>query len=251
MKPNKFLFLTGCNGQIGTSIAKCFKENSWTVYGLDLENLTNGYVDDFIKGTVKERKDFEKLFFLCEDQLSSNSELCLINNAGIAVFSPSEERTYEEFLKVSEVNLLGPIFGITEFYKFHKKIINTIKIRSQIINIASIYGIISPNKKIYTDTSRSSSEIYGATKAGVIQMTKYFAARYAETNIRVNCIAPGGVLNNELQGQDFIKNYSNLVPLNRLCEDKEVSELIFSFVSGKFSYVTGQTLAIDGGMSSW
>ena len=140
---------------------------------------------------------------------------------------------------------------MTEFYKFQTELTNNLQLNSQIINIASIYGMISPNKCIYTDTNRLSSEIYGATKAGIIQMTKYFATRYAHADIRVNCIAPGGVLNNELQGPDFIKNYSNLVPLNRLCEDKEVSELIFSFVSGKFSYVTGQTIAIDGGMSSW
>ena len=65
-----------------------------------------------LKGNVKERKDFENLFYLCEDKITNDSKLCLINNAGIAVFTPSEDRTYEEFLKVSEVNLLGPIFGL-------------------------------------------------------------------------------------------------------------------------------------------
>lgn len=251
MKENRYLFLTGCNGQIGTSIAKCFKENSWTVYGLDIDILKNPYLDDYVKGNVKERKDFENLFYLCEDKITNDSKLCLINNAGIAVFSPSEERTYEEFLKVSEVNLLGPIFGMTEFYKFHKKLNKKFELDSQIINIASIYGLISPNKSIYTDTNRSSSEIYGATKAGVIQMTKYFATRYAESNIKVNCIAPGGVLNSKLQGPDFIKNYSKLVPMKRLCNDVEVSSLIYSLVSADSMYLTGQTISIDGGMSSW
>ena len=64
---------------------------------------------------------------------------------------------------------------MTEFYNFHKKINENFTTNSQIINISSIYGILSPNKNIYTDTNRSSSEIYGATKAGLIQMTKYFA----------------------------------------------------------------------------
>ena len=82
-------------------------------------------------------------------------------------------------------------------------------------------------------------------------MTKYFAARYASSNLRVNCIAPGGVLNNHHQGPEFIKNYSNLVPMKRLCNDTEVAELILSFVTGNFSYVTGQTIPIHGGMSSW
>lgn len=251
MQKNKFVFITGCNGQLGKAIARSFKENSWIVFGLDLNRLQNTHVDYYLEGTVKSRNDFEKLFNLCEKKLSKDSELCLINNAGIAVFSPSEERTYEEFISVSEVNLLGPIFGMTEFYKFHKKLNKKFDLHSQIINIASIYGIIAPNKNIYTDTNRSSSEIYGATKAGVIQMTKYFAARYAEANIKVNCVAPGGVLNNELQGPDFLKNYSKLVPMNRLCNDKEVSSLIFSLVSTDANYLTGQTIAIDGGISSW
>ena len=248
---NKIIFLTGCNGQLGNAIAKCFKSNNWQICGLDLSQKNNDYIDYFIEGSVIKRDDFRKLFNISRKMSSGDIDLCLINNAGIAVFTPSEERTYEEFLKVSEVNLYGPILGITEFYKFHKKISNNYFTNSQIINISSIYGLLSPNKNIYTDTKRSSSEIYGATKAGLIQMTKYFAARYANSNIRVNCVAPGGVLNENLQGPDFIKNYSNLVPMNRLCEDKEVAELIFSFVSGKFSYVTGQTIPIDGGMSAW
>ena len=251
MIKNKFLFITGCNGQLGSSIVSLFNQKDWQVFGLDLTNFGNRNLEGYIKGSVIERNDFKKLFSLCEDQLSEEAELCLINNAGLAVFSPSEDRTYEEFLKVSEVNLLGPIFGMTEFYKFHKKIKNKFIVSAQMINIASVYGLIAPNKNIYTDTNRSSSEIYGASKAGIIQMTKYFATRYAGEDIRVNCVAPGGIMNNKLQGPDFIRNYSKLVPSNRLCEDKEVAELIFSFVSGKLSYVTGQTIAIDGGMTSW
>lgn len=251
MTNSKFVFLTGSNGQLGKAITQTFKNNNWNVYGLDITEPKNELLDGFILGNVQERDEFKKFFNLPFDNFSESVELCLINNAGISVFTPSEERTYEEFLKVCEVNLFGPIIGITEFYNFHKKVRENFNTNSQIINISSIYGIISPNKNIYTDTSRSSSEIYGATKAGLIQITKYFAARYADTNLRVNCIAPGGVLNNDLQGPEFINNYSDLVPMQRLCEDKEVAELIMSFVSGNFSYVTGQTIPIDGGMSSW
>ena len=103
----------------------------------------------------------------------------------------------------------------------------------------------------FTDTKRNNSEIYGATKAGLIQLTKYFAARYAHQKIRVNCIAPGGVLNEALQGEEFIKNYSNLVPMKRLCESKEVSQLCYLLASNKIGYLTGQTISLDGGMTSW
>lgn len=251
MDNKKILFLTGCNGQLGRAIIKSFKNVGWFIYGLDLEKINNLNLDGFVQGSVTNRNNFKKLFNLSQKGNYQKADFCLINNAGISIFTPSEERTYEEFLKVSEVNLYGPILGMTEFYNFHENINANFILNSQVVNIASIYGIISPNKNIYTDTKRSNSEIYGATKAGLIQMTKYFATRYASSNIRVNCVAPGGVLNNDVQGPEFIKNYSNLVPMKRLCNDFEVAELISSLVMGNFSYVTGQTIAIDGGMSSW
>ena len=251
---NKILFLTGCNGQLGKTVTKTFAKNNWKVFGLDIhEESNNENLFRYISGSVRERESFDELFSTAKSFVESNSKFCLVNNAGTAVFTPSEERTYEEFLLVSEVNLLGPIFGCTEFYKFSKDIVDNFSnsIDFKIMNIASVYGLISPNKSIYTDTARTSSEIYGATKAGLIQMTKYFAARYAESGISVNCIAPGGILNRSLQGPEFIQNYSKLVPLGRLCNEDEVSSLLFSLVSGNFQYVTGQTIAIDGGMTSW
>ena len=85
----------------------------------------------------------------------------------------------------------------------------------------------------------------------IIQLTKYFATRYAKDGFSVNCISPGGVLNTFLQGPEFIRNYSKLVPMQRLCKDTEVSSLIFSLVNSDSKYLTGQTISIDGGMTSW
>ena len=120
-----------------------------------------------------------------------------------------------------------------------------------VINISSIYGILSPNNSIYSDTARNSSEIYGATKAGVNQLTRYFAVRYAKDSIQINAIAPGGVLNQELQGPEFIENYSNLVPMKRLCHSAEVSDMALNIATASVKYLTGQVFSLDGGMSSW
>ena len=249
---DKFLFLTGSEGQIGTAISKKFKESNWKVYGMDVEKKNkNIFLNNFFRGDVTDRDDF-KSFFSTKDFKSKTSHVTLINNAGVAVFSPSEERTYEEFKFVTDVNLLGPIYGITEFYKNFKKFKEKNNgLRLSVLNIASIYGISSPNNKIYTDTARNSSEIYGATKAGLIQMTKYFATRYANESIQVNCISPGGVLNESLQGKEFIENYSALVPMKRLCSETELAELTFSIVDCETTYFTGQNIIIDGGMTSW
>ena len=103
-----------------------------------------------------------------------------------------------------------------------------------IVNVASHYGFISPDPRIYKDTNRASSEIYGASKAAIIQMTKYFAV-HSIKNIRTNSISPGGILddNNELgksvlqkvkQGSGFRKEYSLRCPMGRLAKVNEVVE---------------------------
>ena len=85
-----------------------------------------------------------------------------------------------------------------------------------IVNIGSHYGAISPDPRIYTDCNRKNSEIYGATKAAVIQMTKYFAVHSAEYNVRTNAVSPGGILDSDNpQGEDFQKNYSFRCPMGK------------------------------------
>lgn len=251
---SKVLFITGCNGQIGSQVCELFAEKNWTIFGMDLEKSSSlKFLKKYFTGSVSVREDLFNFFKLAKTEINKESQICLINNAGVSVFTPSEERTYEEFLFVSEVNLLGPIYSSTELYKFVRNLDKDLleKIDSHIINISSVYGIISPNNSIYTDTKRNNSEIYGATKAGLIQLTKYFAARYAHQKIRVNCIAPGGVLNEALQGEEFIRNYSKLVPMKRLCDSREVSQLCYLLASNKIGYLTGQTISLDGGMTSW
>ena len=180
---SKILFITGCNGQIGSRVCELFAQKNWTIFGMDLESSSSlKFLKKYFAGSVSKREDLSEFFKLAQNKINKESQICLINNAGVSVFTPSEERTYEEFLSVSEVNLLGPIYSSTELYKFIQNFEKDIreKLDSHIINISSVYGIISPNNSIYTDTKRNNSEIYGATKAGVIQLTKYFAARYAK-----------------------------------------------------------------------
>ena len=215
------------------------------------KDSSNPNVDQYTSGSICDKNDVQAFFENSKSILSGLdiSGFSLINNAGVSVFTPSEERTVEEFEYVVKVNLLGPTYGSTLF-KDHLESLRT-NASKTIVNIASIYGLISPNPSIYTDTARNSSEIYGASKAGVIQMTKYFACQYAKYGIAVNCVAPGGVLNEKLQGPMFIENYSSLVPMRRLCQSEEVGKLVKFLAEGSVKYLTGQTIALDGGMSAW
>ncbi len=250
----KYIFLTGSEGQLGLAISKKLNLEGFSIYGMDIyKSSKNIFLKKYFQGTVIERDSFIELFKLFEEA-EDEYNITLINNAGVSIFTPSEERNLEEFRYVTEVNMLGPIYGITEFYKFVKNLNNFKNKKNSkfsIINISSIYGVVSPNKEIYTDTKRENSEIYGASKAGLIQMTKYFATRYANIPITVNSIAPGGVINKEVQGKEFISNYSSLVPMKRLCKEEEIAEAVNMMCSTSNNYLTGQNISVDGGLSAW
>ena len=103
--------------------------------------------------------------------------------------------------------------------------------------------------ELYAPGDRKSPEIYGATKAAVIQLTKYFATYMAKDNVRVNCISPGGVYNN--QNESFVNNYSKLVPMNRMANDFELPGVLEFLLSDDSNYITGQNIIVDGGFTAW
>jgi NAD(P)-dependent dehydrogenase (short-subunit alcohol dehydrogenase family) len=147
-----------------------------------------------------------------------------------------------------DVNVKGTIICTQEFIK-HRISRGG---QGSIVNIASHYGLISPDPRIYTDCARKNSEIYGATKAGVIQMTKYYAVHVAEHGIRVNAVSPGGVVNPENpQGVDFQKNYGFRCPMGRMAETNEVVGAVLFLLTPAASYINGHNLVVDGGMSVW
>ncbi len=168
-----------------------------------------------------------------------------MNNAGVAVFTPFEERTEKELSFVSNVNSFAPIFMVQGFIK-----IKNDNLSPSIVNIASIYGINAPDQKLYTDTPRNSSEIYGMTKAGIINLTKYLSVYLAKYKIRCNCISPGGILFK--QGPNFIENYSRKVPMNRMAKvDEVVASVRFLLEDKSSSYINGVNIPVDGGFTSW
>ena len=170
----------------------------------------------------------------------------LINNAATAIFSGIEKRTDNELSKVYNLNVKSVINIIKYFYINYKKY--NMK-KASIINFGSIYGFLSPDFGIYKNGNRFSAEIYGASKASIIQITKYFAVLFAKKNIRVNSISPGGIINKKLQSNKFIKNYSTRVPMNRMATVEDLFTAILYLASDFSKYGTGQNIVIDGGLS--
>ena len=109
---------------------------------------------------------------------------------------------------------------------------------------------MSPNFKNYRSGDRKSSETYGASKAALIQLTKYFANYMSKYNVRVNSISPGGIYNKKVQTNKFIQRYEKNVPLRSMGTHHDVVHQILFLISNKSKYITGQNLIIDGGYTS-
>ena len=242
---NKIVLITGCSGQIGREITKLYLSLGTKVYGFDLNPLKINNKNFFF--TRIDITNQKKIKFELENIFKKEKRIdIIINNAATSVFTSIEKRNNNELQKVFDLNVQS-VINLIKYYYINNKKYNLKS--SSIINIASIYGFLSPDFKIYKKGERFSAEIYGATKASIIQMTKYFAVLFAKNNIRVNAISPGGILNKRLQTSRFIKNYSKRVPLNRMGNVEDLFTALVYLSSDYSKYGTGQNIIVDGGLS--
>lgn len=118
-----------------------------------------------------------------------------------------------------------------------------------IINVASIYGIVAPNRRLYAEFAKDSPIHYGVVKAALIHLTKELAVRLADKNIRVNAVSYGGV-EGRVDDQ-FKKRYAELCPNGRMLNDNDLIGAIDFLISQNSQAVTGHNLVVDGGWTAW
>lgn len=117
-----------------------------------------------------------------------------------------------------------------------------------IINFASIYGVVGPSYEVYDGTSMTMPSAYAAIKGGVIGITRLLATYYGPSNVRCNCVSPGGV--EDRQSGSFIERYATLTPLRRMAQPADIVGAVVFLSSAAGSYVTGQNIIVDGGWSA-
>lgn len=175
----------------------------------------------------------------------------LVNNAGFTNQSKTSsfDKSFENFPledwnAIMNVNLTGTFLGC--------QVVGSQMLKQQkgsIINIASLYGVVSPNHKMYPGTGISQPVAYSVSKHGVVSLTKYLATLWAEKGIRVNSLTPGGIWN----GHDglFLERFKNLNPIGRMSDKSELRGGIVYLASEASSHVIGHNLIIDGGWTAW
>ncbi len=147
--------------------------------------------------------------------------------------------------KTLAVNLTGVFLCSQEFGKVMAK-----RKKGVIINIASHYGLIGADQRIYGKSGLNLSASYAASKAGIVNLTRYLASYWRKKNIRVNTLTPGGVLNRKHHSREFVKKYSERTILNRMANENEYNGAILFLISDASSYMTGGNLVIDGGWTA-
>lgn len=175
----------------------------------------------------------------------------LINNAGFTNQSKStgfdasfENFSLEDWNAIMQVNLTGTFLGC--------QVIGKHMLENQygsIINMASLYGVVSPHHTIYEGTGISQPVAYSVSKHGVIGLTKYVATLWANKGVRVNSITPGGIFN-EHTGL-FLERFEQLNPIGRMSDKSELRGAVVFLASDASSHVIGHNLIVDGGWTVW
>lgn len=175
----------------------------------------------------------------------------LINNAGFTNQSKSnnfdaacEDFPLEDWNAIMQVNLTGSFLGCQVIGKQMLQ-----QGRGSIINMASLYGVVSPNHRIYPGTGIVQPVAYTVSKHGVIGLTKYLATLWAPKGVRVNAITPGGIYNNH--EEKFIERFQQLNPIGRMSDKSELRGAVVFLASDASSHVVGHNLIVDGGWTVW
>lgn len=241
---NKLAVVTGGTSGIGKGIVKALAENGWNIAinALHANEETKEFVDSLQKyagkflfaacdvGSSKDVKDF---YAQLQDQFQSAPDL-LVNNAGTQTWAPLLELTEEDWDKVIRTNLKGCFLNT----QIAAKLMVEQSIKGSIINIGSGCNKVAFPKLVD----------YAASKGGIEMFTKASAIELGEYGIRVNCVAPGGIMTERtvLESPSYEKDWESITPLGRVGKVEDIANVVLMLANENASFVSGQTLWVDG-----
>ncbi len=259
---HEIVLITGVSGQLGGEYAKVFLQRGSRVVGLDVrpsagsEILSRDYPNRFLfsAADVTDKPSLRRALTEAEQQFGTPT--VLINNAAIdspPSAPPEENGPFEEYPeaswdKVMDVNLKGvyhccQVFGGAMATKG----------MGSIINVASIYGVVSPDQSLY-EYRRQRGETffkpvaYAVSKSGTLNLTRYLAVYWAKKNVRVNTLTIAGVFNN--QEQAFLDSYCRRIPVGQMANPDDYNGAVLFLASPASRYMTGANLVVDGGWTA-
>jgi len=239
--------VTGALGKLGPVWASALAEAGATVVGIDLAEGADESAD------VTDRSSLEQVRARIAERGLDTASI-LVNNAGIDQPPEASARTHaiedvplDDFRRTLDVNLAGTFNSIQVFGSAMRDAGG-----GSIVNIGSLYATLAPDPAFYDhmglDPPFLKPAAYGASKAGVLALTRYFAKLWGPHGVRVNAISPGGVAGG--QDDEFLRKYCARVPMGRMAEPGDLTGPLLFLASDASRYVTGQELRVDGGFTA-
>ena len=223
--------VTGALGNLGPVWTSALAEAGATVVGLDVR-----------AGVGVTQADVTDRAGLARVLADVGTPAVLVNNAGIDAPPGGDEG---EFGRTLEVNVTG-LYNATEVFGGAMCEAGG----GSIVNIGSLYASIAPIPALYDhiEPPFTKPAAYGASKAAVVNLTRYFSRLWGPHGVRVNALSPGGVRGG--QDAEFVRKYSERVPLGRMAEPADLVGALLFLASEASAYVTGQELRVDGGFTA-
>lgn len=254
-------FLSGASGWLGRSMARALAFAGAHV-------ILNGRREEplaaLVRGLTSSGMKATMACFDITDEIALQKNIdCIsrehgrlhivVNNASSARSGNIETVSAADFEEVYKSNVLAAFNILKLSLPLLKKAAGSCDGGASVINIASMYGSVSPNLSVYGANGMDNPPSYGAAKAGLIQLTRYAACQLGPERIRVNCISPGPFPSDQVlvRDPDFRRRLSQKTPLLRIGSPVELTGPLLFLASDASSYVTGANLAVDGGWTAW
>jgi len=252
----RVVIVAGGAGFLGTPVCETLLRQGATVIIGDMKAERLAPTVEALKGLVPganvsavqfNAADEASIHALVDNTVRDHGRLDgFVNATFFSVGKKVEDLTAEEFDKANRVN-------VTASFLMARKAAGAMKPGASIVMFASMYGLVSPDPKMYIPPMNPNPIEYGAGKAAMVQITKYLAAHYGPRNIRVNAVAPGPFPFQSTRDQepDFCKRLMARTMLGRLGRQDELAGTVAYLLSDASSYVTGICVSVDGGWTQW
>ena len=250
----KLIIVAGGAGLLGRSFVQAILESGGVVVIADISN--DNYqqtVNQFTKlfpgkviGAVLDITDKVSIINLINHLNNQYKNIDAVINCAYPRNSnyghKLEDVTYEDFCENTNLHLGGYFLLAQQFAIYFKR-----QGWGNIINLGSIYGTILPRFEIYSGTKMTMPVEYAAIKAGLVQITRYFAKYFKGQHIRINNISPGGIYDN--QPEQFLESYNSFCNSKGMLDPVDVTGLLLFLLSDDSKYITGQNIIIDDGFN--